>query len=166
MPSLLSYLQERFSGVFRLAILGAGSMLKADDAAGCLVVENLKAAIGSHPNVLLCIGETAPENYSGKICAFKPSHLLLLDAADVGAAPGEIVEINPEDVGGPTFCSHMLPLKIMVNYIVNETRADAVLLGMQYETIKFDGRMSQKMEKAVQTLSDALLELIETQISR
>ncbi len=160
MESLKQYLNERFKGATRLAILGAGSMLKADDAAGCVIVENLKAAVNS-PNVLLCVGETAPENYSGKICSFKPTHVLLLDAADVGAAPGEIIEINPTDVGGPTFCSHMLPLRIMVSYIVDQTDADATLLGIQYQSIEFDGEMTQPMKAAVEALTNSLAQFIQ-----
>lgn len=160
MEALKAYLLDRFKGVTRLAVLGAGSMLKADDAAGCMVVENLKAAI-KNENVLLCVGETAPENYSGKICAFNPSHLLLIDAADVGAAPGEIVEINPADVGGPTFCSHMLPLRVMVRYIEAHTGVDTVLLGLQYKSIAFDGEMTKPMAEAVDKLTRALTAFIE-----
>ena len=160
MADFKQYLQERFKGVTRLAVLGAGSMLKADDAAGCVIVEKLKAAI-QNENVLLCIGETAPENYSGKICAFMPSHLLLIDAADMGATPGEIAEINPDDVGGPTFCSHMLPLRIMVRYIVAHTGAEAVLLGLQYESIAFDGEMTKAMASTVEMLTKALTAFID-----
>ncbi len=155
MQSLKSYLEARFAGAKRLAILGAGSVLKADDAAGCVIVENLKAIV-NNPNVLLCVGETAPENYSGKICAFQPTHVLLLDAADVGGVPGEVVEINPSDVGGPTFCSHMLPLRIMVSYIVDQTGADTALLGIQYQSIAFDAEMTAPVKAAVDALTGAL----------
>jgi hydrogenase 3 maturation protease len=100
---LYAFLKEHFGAAHRLAILGAGSVLKADDAAGVRVAEALQAALTPErcPNLLLCAGETAPENFSGKIKGFAPTHLLVLDAADLGRAPGAIVEIQPKDVGGP-----------------------------------------------------------------
>ncbi len=155
-------LEARLQKVTRLAVLGAGSVLRADDAAGIRVVENLQSAFSSLQlsNLLLCIGETAPENYSGKIKAFAPSHLLLVDAANLGTKVGEIVEINPEDVGGPTFCSHMLPLRVMIDYIRSGTELDVVLLGIQSQSLAFDGEMTPEVAQAVEALSKGLCSII------
>lgn len=149
-------------GAQRLAVLGAGSTLRGDDAAGMRIVEKLQAAFDAlHcPELLLCPGETAPENYSGKIKQFCPTHLLVIDAADVGETPGSIVEIRPEDVGGPTFCSHMLPLRVMIRYLAQETEADVTLLGIQYKSIAFDTEMTEEMLSAVQELGGALERVI------
>jgi hydrogenase maturation protease len=108
-----AFLKEWLEGAERLAVVGVGSTLRADDAAGMLIVERLSEEFPkeAHPQLLYCPGETAPENYSGCIRAFKPTHILVVDAADIGLAPGEIQEIPPEIVGGPTFLSHMLPLR-------------------------------------------------------
>lgn len=159
MTDIDTLLKTKLAGARRVAVVGAGSVLKADDAAGVRVVENLQAALAKsdHPDLLLCVGETAPENFSGKIEAFCPTHLLLIDAADVGRAPGDIVEIPPEAVGGPTFCSHMLPLRVMTDYLVHETGAAVTLLGLQYKSIAFDGEMTPEMKASVASLTDALL---------
>jgi len=151
-------LKNWLKGFQSLAVLGAGSVLKADDAAGVRVVEGLEAALGvkARPDVLLCAGETAPENFSGKIRRFSPTHLLVVDAADVGQAPGSIVEIDPKDVGGPTFCSHMLPLRVMIEYLEQETGAKVLLLGIQPRSIAFDGPMSAEVKAAVEAVCGAL----------
>lgn len=151
MKSLHEFLFERLRGVKKLAVLGAGSVLRADDAAGVMVVEKLMAdcSIEEHPNLRFYLGETAPENYSGNIRIFCPTHLLIIDAADLGQKPGDIVDINPEDVGGPTFCSHMLPLKVMIDYLISETGTAVILIGIQYKNIAFDTAMTIEIKKAV-----------------
>lgn len=158
MQSVYDFLSARLSGAERLAILGAGSVLRADDGAGVYIVENLQEAFGDkNPQALLfCNGETAPENFSGKIKRFMPTHLLVIDAADVGKTPGDIVEIRPGDVGGPTFCTHMLPLRVMIEYLARETGAQVTLLGIQTKDITFDGEMTPEVQGAVDELTAAL----------
>ncbi len=153
-----AFLTDWLSGVERLAVVGVGSTLRADDAAGMCVVERLMEEFPpeSSPCLLFCPGETAPENYSGKIRAFRPTHMLVIDAADVGLEPGEIVEIPSQSVGGPTFLSHMLPLKVLINYLTGDTGAKSALLGIQYESMDFDGPMTPGVVSAVDELCNAL----------
>ena len=162
MEAIYAFLKDRFMDARKLAVLGAGSTLRGDDAAGMRIVEELQGAFDQQqfPQLLFCPGETAPENYSGKIRQFCPSHFLVIDAADVNAAPGSIVEIRPEDVGGPTFCSHMLPLRVMIRFLAQETGADVTLLGIQYKSIEFDTGMTGEVQAAVSVLSGALKRVI------
>jgi len=162
LDAIYAFLKERLKKAQRLAVLGAGSTLRGDDAAGMCIVEELQAAFNAeqNPQILFCPGETAPENYSGKINQFCPTHLLVIDAADIGETPGSIVEIRPEDVGGPMYCSHMLPLRVMIRYLAQETGADVTLLGIQYKSIAFDTGMTDEMRAAVDELSGALKRVI------
>jgi hydrogenase 3 maturation protease len=162
LDAVYAFLKERLMDAQRLAVLGAGSTLRGDDAAGMRIVEALQAEfdLKQYPQLLLCPGETAPENYSGKIRQFQPTHFLVIDAADVNAPPGSIVEIRPEDVGGPTFCSHMLPLRVMIRYLSQETGTDVTLLVIQYKSIEFDTGMTDEVQAAVNELSCALRRFI------
>lgn len=160
MKDAVALLKQWLLEARRLAVLGAGSVLKADDGAGVLLVERLLEDFQSGPRLLLCPGETAPENFSGKIKAFGPTHLLVVDAADLKEAPGTIMEINPRDVGGPTFCSHMLPLRVMIDYLAAETGAEVLLLGIQPESIEFDAPMTPAVKAAVEGLCGVLGEAI------
>jgi len=163
LKDLYDFLIDRLRGVKKLAVLGAGSVLRADDAAGVMAVENLMTdcSIDKYPNVRFYLGETAPENYSGSIRIFRPTHLLIIDAADLGQKPGDIVDINPETVGGPTFCSHMLPLKIMIDYLISETGAAVTLLGIQYKNIAFDTAMTPEIQEAVEEVCETLKKVID-----
>lgn len=162
MSELRDFLLKRLAGTKKLAILGVGSVLRGDDAAGILIVERLSEAFPqeSYPNLIICAGGTAPENFSGNIRLFAPDHVLIIDAADAGAEPGSIVDIPRTEIGGPSFSSHMLPLKIMVDYLVHETGTNVTMLGLQYKGIEFGAELSPEMREAVDELTDALLAAI------
>ena len=152
------FLNEWLEGAERLVVVGAGSTLRGDDAAGMAVVERLLEEFppDAYPHLMFCPGETAPENFSGKIRAFKPTHLLVVDAGDMGLAPGAFALIPPENVGGPTFLSHMLPLKVLITYLVGDTGAKSALLGIQYQSLAFDAPMTPEIASAVDSLCDDL----------
>ena len=161
MDNLQAFLTERLGDFARLAVLGVGSVLRADDAAGMEIVRILAERLAPEQScVRLFGGETAPENFCGSIKRFAPTHLLIVDAADLGLFPGEFADICPDDVGGPSYCTHMLPLKIMVDYLVQETGVEVTLLGIQYRTLEFDGAMSPEVRSAVETACDALTQVI------
>ena len=162
MEALQPFLTQRIGGFERLAVLGVGSVLRADDAAGMEVVRILGERYPcARPDVRLYGGKTAPENFSGSILRFAPTHLLIVDAADVGLFPGEFADIAPEDVGGPSYCSHMLPIKLMIDYLVQGTGMQVTLLGIQYRTLAFDGAMSPEVQAAVYAVCDAISNVIE-----
>lgn len=153
-----AFLDDWLESATGLVVLGAGSMLRADDAAGMHVVERLSEEFRpeDYPRVLFCPGETAPENFSGKIRAFLPSHMLVVDAADVGLEAGEISLVPHERIGGPAFLSHMLPLKVLINYIAGDTGVKTALLGIQGQSLEFDGEMTPPVAAAVDSVCDAL----------
>ena len=91
---------------------------------------------------------------------FRPDHLLIVDAVDAGCEPGSIVDIPCTEIGGPSFSSHMLPLKVMVDYLIHETGTDVTMLGLQYRGIEFGAELSPEMQEAVEELTQALLETI------
>lgn len=90
MPPLKAKLSQRLKGATRIAVLGVGSDLRGDDAAGLLAVSEFKRqraafsrshgqrARRSHPIVKCFIGGTAPENSLGAIRRFQPSHLIVI----------------------------------------------------------------------------------------
>lgn len=156
--SIKKLVEEKLAGARRVALLGVGSTLRADDGAGMAVVERIAATFPreEHPNLLCCLGETAPENFSGKICAFRPDHLMVIDAAELGKSPGEFVDIDPSDVGGPTYCSHLLPLKVMVDYVEGQAGNTTSLIGIQYGDIGFDREMTDEVRASVDALCQSL----------
>lgn len=161
---LSNFFTQKLQGAQRIAVLGVGSTLRADDAAGMEIAQRIEAAFppDTNPDIRVYPGETAPENYSGKIERFCPTHLLILDAADMGKAPGDIAEIDPDIIGGPSFYSHLLPLKVMIDYLVGETGAQVTLVGIQYRDLTFGEPMTEEVEKSVYHLTDKLIPVLKT----
>jgi len=162
MIELKQYLAERLEGVEKLAILGAGSRLKADDCAGTEVADRLIKRFGEAGTTRLMVysGETAPENYTGEIKRFGPNHLILIDAADFMEQPGAISSIQPCAVSGVSFSTHMLPLKVMLEYLSKEIACQTTILGIQPASTAFGAKMSSPVKEAVDELVSALEELI------
>jgi hydrogenase 3 maturation protease len=156
--NFIDLLNKKAGNVRQLAVLGVGSTLRADDGVGMYIVERLIEIFSweNCPGLFFCLGETAPENFSGAIKNFHPDHILVFDAADVGKMPGEAVEIDPACIGGPTFCSHLLPLRLMLDYLTNETGAEVTLVGIQYQSLEFDGEMTPEVRKSADSLVAAV----------
>ena len=61
---------------------------KSDDRLGVSLARALARALPANPRLRVVSGGEAPENFTGAIRAFAPSHVLLLDAVDHGLEPG------------------------------------------------------------------------------
>lgn len=162
MQELIKLLEERLGNTERLAILGAGSLLSGDDAAGVLIASRLREKFERDklPGLLICEGHTAPENFSGEIKRFKPDHLIVVDAADLKEEPGSALIIEPEIIDGVSFSTHMLPLKVMTEYIKNETGCAITFMGIQNEDVSYGSHMTPKVSLAVDEISDIMEKVI------
>jgi hydrogenase 3 maturation protease len=157
MADLALYLAQRLLGANKLFILGAGSRLKADDAAGVMVSDRLMERFGAElPGLRIASGETAPENFTGDIKRFAPDHLIIVDAADFGAAPGSVSTIEPCVVSGVSFSTHMLPMKVMLQYLGQELACQVTILGIQPVLTDFGADMSAPVTDAVEEVTKSL----------
>ncbi|HBE13024.1 MAG TPA: hydrogenase maturation protease, partial [Clostridiales bacterium] len=100
--SLQLWMQEKIGNGKKIAILGVGSELRADDAAGMYLIALLSSSLQDEP-VLLIGGSTAPENFTGVIKDYSPDVLLIVDAAHMDATPGEIRILDTKNIGGLSF---------------------------------------------------------------
>lgn len=117
----------------------------------------------SHPQLRVHFGSTAPESATGPIRIQQPSHLIIVDAAALGATPGEIALLEPEDLAGITFCTHALPLSVVIDYIRNSnSKLDVFVLAIQAEQMEFGCPLSPCIERAADDLSRMLSGTIRT----
>jgi hydrogenase 3 maturation protease len=134
----------------KTAIIGVGSPVMGDDAAGIKVAEILQKKYKNKTRtVRVYIGNTAPENFTGEIRRFKPDRLIIVDAADLGEKPGSVMRIDPEVIGGVTFSSHTLPLKILADYIRKEVGCEIIVYGIQPLHIEYCANISEEVKTAV-----------------
>lgn len=146
--------KERLKGK-RAAVLGVGSVLKADDAAGMYVAQKLSERI-SNENVLILQGSTAPENMTGVIKEFQPDTLLIIDAAYMGQKPGDIRIIEDDEIDGLSFSTHMLPMSVMLNYLRLYIRCEVICIGIEPESTELGEEMCDSVTKAANELTDVL----------
>ena len=147
-----NYLQDVLLNAKKIAVLGIGSVLCGDDAAGMEIIARLEDPFSGNSNILLMGGSTAPENFTGEIKKFSPDHLLVVDAAYMQASPGTIAIVDAADIDGMGFSTHMLPLSVMLAYLKQFVGCDYTCIGIQPSCTDFGSCMSDEMTIAVEKL--------------
>jgi hydrogenase 3 maturation protease len=136
-----------------VVVLGVGSELRSDDAAGVRVAAELARA--SLPGVRALNGGSAPENCTAEIRQLDPSHLIIVDSAHMQESPGAVRLIESADISGSSFGTHSLPLSVLADYIQREIGCRVTVIGIQPASIEFGEQMSPEVSAAVrETVSD------------
>jgi len=151
---------EKLSGAKKVAILGVGSELRSDDAAGVLAAQAIEKTEKCDSRIKVFIGGTAPENLTGQIKNYGPTHLVIIDTADIGGNPGDVKILTSDEIGGISFSTHRLPTSIMVDYLQSEIRCAVYIIGIQPKSITFGGKVSKEVTRAVELLSEAIVKAL------
>ena len=162
MQDLKTALENKIKGAGKIAILGVGSELRGDDRAGLLAAGHLKCLNGNNDNPMVKVffGGTAPENLTSEIKKFQPRHLIIIDAADTGREAGAVTIIDSEDIGGASFSTHSLPLKIIARYLREYVSGEIIILGIQPKTIAFGAALSKEVERSAEYVADTIKEIV------
>lgn len=159
MKELCDVLAAFFSESVRIAFLGVGSPLRSDDSIGLYIVSNLENRLssGQKRETRFYLGESAPENFSGELRNFNPWHLMIFDAAEIGQKPGTFKPIQLAEIGGVSFSTHMLPLKILVEYLVATIGCKVMVVGVQPKTLDFAQPVSEEVKIAADQFVEGFL---------
>ena len=159
-PGLADSLSTWLTGCTRLSVMAVGSRLRGDDAAGLLTTVLLRRQLARRRaamEVLLVAGDTAPENVTGQIKHFRPTHLLILDAADTGRTPGHIDQVDPNSLSSNLSAnSHSLPIKMVIEYIHHYAPCAVTIVGIQPQSIRFGERVNLPVRTACRQLAGLL----------
>ena len=157
MNGVRELLREAIGDAKSVAVLGCGSELRGDDAAGMEIARRLSGLSG---RVRVYSGSNAPENFTGEIKKFRPDALLIFDAARMGRQPGEAAVISPDEMDGVSFSTHTLPLKIMAEYLRREIGCRISVIGIEGADYMFWAEMSPQVAAAVDSVVSELNELL------
>ena len=160
MPELTSLLKNKLQGAKRVVLLGIGSELRADDAAGMLLAQALKSFSSGHKKLKVLFGSTAPENLTGEVKRLKPSHVVIVDSADTGKRAGDITVLEPEESKGISFSTHQLPLVIMARYLEQALACQVLIIGIKPKNIRFGFSLSKEVKASVKKLAAAIKEAL------
>ena len=148
-----------FTYATRVVVAGIGNPIRRDDFVGVKIVQDLQGKVPK--NVLLIECETVPESYMQEIIDFKPSHVLLVDAAILGLKPGETRLVLPEQITDfPAITTHVLPLRIFCEYITKMAEAKIALLLIEPEDTEFGEGLTATVQATAEEVTKRLTELL------
>lgn len=122
-------IREALQGAGRVAVMGVGDELHADDVVGLAAARSV--ADLRIPDVDVLIAGGMPENHTGVLRRARPTHVVVLDAADMGEPPGTAAIIAPGSARGQRYSTHALPLSVVAEYVEQEIGARVLLVGIQ-----------------------------------
>lgn len=135
-------------------IFTVGNDMRADDGAGPLLASLLET--DPAPGWVAIDGGCAPENHLHWVRAQAPGRVLIVDAADMGLAAGEIRRIDESCVADRfLITTHAMPLAFLIASL-RETVPDIVFLGIQPRDVTFWGPMTPAVRQGVEGLHRAL----------
>jgi hydrogenase 3 maturation protease len=152
---MLEALRDRLEGK-RVVVLGVGNPMRGDDGIGPCLADRLQGNVSA---TVVTAGDV-PENYLGPVAAARPEVVVIVDAAELGAAPGEmaIVEVNELAAGraalGWAASTHNASLRLFIKVLQSEIQTDVFLLGVQPASMAFGAPMSQAVVAALHLLED------------
>lgn len=166
MEQVITTLSQNIIAGSRIAILGVGSPLRADDSVGLYIVTELMARLktDSKQEFRFYLGESAPENFTGEIRSFEPTHLLIFDAAEQDEIPGTFALIAPNQIGGTSFSTHMLPLKMLTDYLSITTGCAVLVVGIQPKYLEFAEPLSTVVKDAADRFIDLFTKALQKEV--
>jgi hydrogenase 3 maturation protease len=152
-------LRKWFAGADRVVVAGIGNPIRKDDFIGVKIVQDLQGKVPKNVQLIEC--ETVPESFMQEIVDFKPSHVLLVDAAVLGLKPGETRLVLPEQITDfPAVTTHVLPLRIFCEYITKMAEAKIALLLIEPQDTEFGEGLTATVQAAAEKITKQLLELL------
>ncbi len=152
-------LKKWLSDAKRVVVAGIGNPIRMDDFAGVKIVQDLRGKVSEKIYLIEC--ETVPENFIQQILDFKPTHILLIDAAVLGLEPGNSRLVKSGQLAMfPVFSTHALPLRIFCEYLTKTTKAKIVLLLIEPKKADFGEGLTPEIEASAQDIVNALLRIL------
>ena len=133
-------------------LLGVGNRQRQDDGVGSYLVRRLQKKI----RIPSLDAGDVPENYIKKIEASGADFLLIVDAADFGANPGEIALLELGDLKKMGGYTHSANLPLLLDVIPKNKRPEALLVAIQPGSTGAGKELSEPVRNSLDGL-DAML---------
>ncbi|MCS7114795.1 MAG: hydrogenase 3 maturation endopeptidase HyCI [Nitrososphaerota archaeon] len=152
-------LRKWLLGAEKVVVAGIGNPIRMDDFVGVKIVQDLHGKVSNRVYLIEC--ETVPESYIQKITEFKPTHILLIDAAMLGLKPGESKLVKMDELTMfPAFSTHVLPLRVFCEYLAKTLKANIRLLLIQPKQTDFGESLTPELAASAQKIEEDLLAVL------
>jgi hydrogenase maturation protease len=153
-----SALREWLSGTKGTMVVGVGNPLRRDDYVGRWVVKEME---GKTPKSVLLVECDVFEDSLEQIFDFKPTHILLIDAALTGKGPGSISLKRVDELKELTpLSTHAIPIQAFCEYVVETTGAKVGILAIEPKETGFGEGLTPEVERAAKRLERILLDVL------
>ena len=155
---MLNKLESFLQGAERIVIIGMGNELRADDAIGLELVRLLKSSEGTRLTVFE--GHMTPEVFIGPACTVQPTHLLIVDAAELHEKPGAWRLLFQEQLQNGLFTTHAIPATEVVTEIQRRCHVEVAFLGIQPKSREVSLERSKECLKVAQEIVEIIKRII------
>ena len=138
---IFDLLQRRIRNARRLAIVGIGDELIPPDRLGMVAAREIDQY--RIAGVKVFFAGTVPESITGPLRRCGPDQVIFLDAAAMGARPGTLAVIGPDQIPASLLSTHALPLSVVMDYVERETGAGVTLVGIQPDLTGYERDLSE-----------------------
>jgi hydrogenase maturation protease len=139
-------------------VLGLGNLVHSDDGLGVHVIQRLMQDPRVPPDAVLMDGGTQGMNLLPHISAYQ--RLLVIDALDVGEAPGTLVRLEGkavQNLPGKASVHQLGFADLMVALeLLGESPEEVVLLGVQPLSIDWGTELTPLVQEAVDRIPDVV----------
>ena len=153
---MLDELRQRVKNK-KVLLLGVGNRLRGDDGVGPHLIERLQDKI----NIPLIDASDVPENYLGPIEASGANLVLIVDAADFGASPGEMALIGLNQLKDISLSTHTANLSLLFQVIPADKRPETLLVALQPGSTAAGRGLSEVVSDSLDGLEALFLQLFE-----
>jgi len=148
-----------FGSSANTVVLGLGNVLHSDDGAGAQIIKRLREDPRVGKDVSLIEGGTLGLELLPYV--WDCSRLIVVDAVDVGEAPGTLIRMSRDELNSlPGNSSvHQLGVSdlLVALRVLADRQPDVVLLGVQPADTEWSTTLSPAVEAAMNNLADAVV---------
>lgn len=158
-PGWRSVLRREVAAARRLVVLGVGDSENGDDAAGVLCAEEVRRGLQGRRlrRIKVVVGANAPENATGLIRRFRPTLVLIVDAALSRRRPGSVFFVKRKDLADESLTTHAIPLRFLSAYIEETIGCRVLLLGIQPKAVARGTPLSTRVKSAARAVAEEIL---------
>ena len=141
----------------KAVVLGVGNRMRSDDGVGCEVAREL--AKRNLPALEVIEAGTVPEDYLNKIIELTPEKIIIVDAADIGSAPGDFKVVADEELNSFSFHTHALSPVLLIQYLKAHLNADIYFVAVQPFSTALGEGLSPELRKRLKEIVEFIIVL-------
>ncbi|MBI5822938.1 MAG: hydrogenase maturation protease [Chloroflexi bacterium] len=136
-------------------LLGVGNRSRGDDGVGSYLIKRLQKKV----KVPLLDAGDVPENCIDRIESSGANMVLIVDAADFNAAPGEIALIEFADIRKAGVSTHSANLDLLFKVIPKSRRPETLLVAIQPGATSTGRGLSEAVRNSLDGLESVFVRL-------